>query len=90
MSTAQGTVDAEPDAEFSGQQLATLLDLWLSQGLQHRRNGFLLDIQDGAGTGEAVTLVDVSGQQLETVVESVAGASAEAVLTGINSTLQLS
>ena len=42
------------------------------------------DIQDGAGTGEAVTLVDVSGQQLGTVVRSaVAGASAEAVLTSI-------
>ena len=85
MSTAQGTVDAEPDAEFSGQQLATAIGSVAITGTATIDvTGQLLDIQDGAGTGEAVTLVDVSGQQLGTVVRSaVAGASAEAVLTGI-------
>tara|TARA_E500000178_G_scaffold131541_1_gene131441 strand:+ start:7142 stop:8710 length:1569 start_codon:yes stop_codon:yes gene_type:complete len=85
MSTAQGTVDADPDAEFSGQQLATAIGSVAITGTATIDvTGQLLDIQDGAGTGEAVTLVDVSGQQLATAVRSaVAGASAEAVLTGI-------
>ena len=86
MSTAEGTVDPEPDAEATGQQLnTTVANLSITGTATVDVTGILLDMSEGNADLDANTLVDVTGVLVGTVEvnSAVAGAGAEGVLTGL-------
>ena len=86
MSTAEGTVDPEPDAEATGQQLnTTVANLSITGTATVDVTGILLNMSEGDADLDANTLVDVTGVLVGTVEvnSAVAGAGSEALLTGI-------
>jgi len=89
MTTAEGTVDPEPDAEVTGQVLASSIGTVTITGTATLElTGQILDISDGTAALDALTPVDVTGVLAGTVEinSAVAGASAEAELTGLTLT----
>jgi hypothetical protein len=89
MTTAEGTVDPAPDAEVTGQVLASSIGTVTITGTATLElTGQILDISDGTAALDALTPVDVTGVLAGTVEinSAVAGASAEAELTGLTLT----